>query len=92
MSNEITHPFQVKDPDNKNRVTQSHTCSLLNSLNGDEDAFYISRINQRNLLGVKANAFLDFEIKTIYNITVSCRDTDLAISKSFLIEITGKSN
>ena len=84
----------MKDPDNKNAFTQTHTCSLKNSNSGDEDAFYISktgpRSGQRNLLRVKANKDLDFETKRLYNITVLCKDMKLGISKSFEIEITGK--
>jgi hypothetical protein len=80
----------VTDPDNKNGITQNHRCSLLNTPSGDEDAFYISKTNQRNLLRVKANKDLDFETKKFYNISVHCQDTNLGISKSFEIEITGK--
>ena len=90
INDNIIPPFQVKDPDNKNRLTQTHTCSLLNSHNGDEDVFYITQTHQRNLLGVKANKILDFETKKFYNITVRCDDSNLGITKSFLIEITGK--
>jgi hypothetical protein len=87
--------FQVQDPDNKIELTQSHTCSLVNSSNGDKDAFYIAQIDlfaQRNLLGIKANRILDFETKKMYNITVFCRDENLGISKQFQIEITGQCN
>ena len=83
-------PSQVKDPDNKNSFTESHTCSLMNSISGDEDSFYISLTSQRNLLRVKSNKVVDFEKKKLYNITVSCKDAKLSISKPFLIEITGK--
>ncbi|CAB4044154.1 Listeria Bacterioides repeat-containing, partial [Paramuricea clavata] len=78
----------VQDPDNRNGLTQIHTCSLVNSLNGDEDAFYIAQINQRNLLRIKANRILDFETKKVYNITVLCKDTNLGVSKLLLIEVT----
>lgn len=71
-------------------LTQTHTCSLVNSLDGDEDAFYIAQVDQRNILRVKTNTRFDFETKNVYNITVVCLDTDLDISKSFLIFITGK--
>lgn len=82
--------LQVKDPDNKNGITQTHTCSLENSQSGDEDAFFISISNQRNLLRVKANRILNFEEKKIYNITVTCSDRAFGISKSLLIHIIGK--
>jgi hypothetical protein len=81
--------FQVQDPDNKNELTQIYTCSLVNSRNGDEDAFYIAQIDQRNLLRIKANEILDFETKKVYNITVFCKYTNLGISKLLLIEVTG---
>jgi hypothetical protein len=81
--------FQVQDPDNKNGLTQIHTCSLVNSRNGDEDAFHIAQIDQRNLLRIKSNKILDFETKKVYNITVFCKDTNLGISKLLLIEVTG---
>ena len=89
----LYHLLQVKDPDNKNGITQTHTCSLKNSQSsqsGDEDAFYISMSNQRNLLQVKANRSLNFETKKIYNITVTCNDKILGISKSLLIHVIGK--
>ncbi|XP_028415344.1 protocadherin-23-like isoform X2 [Dendronephthya gigantea] len=85
----VVGEFLVKDPDNKNGLKQTHTCSLVNSPRGDEDAFHISQRNQRNFLIVKGSGkILDFETKNLYNITVSCKDSDLGISKSFLIEIT----
>ncbi|CAB4023992.1 protocadherin Fat 4-like, partial [Paramuricea clavata] len=87
----VVGEFLVQDPDNKIELTQSHTCSLVNSSNGDEDAFYIAQTGlfaQRNLLRIKTNRILDFETKKMYNITVFCKDKKLGISKQFLIKIT----
>ncbi|XP_046856358.1 protocadherin Fat 4-like isoform X1 [Xenia sp. Carnegie-2017] len=75
--------FLVIDPDVKSVPPQIHHCSLENSLNGDEDEFYITHETDRNFLRVKWNDYLDFEKKNVYNINVACKDAaGLDTSKS----------
>ena len=81
---------QVKDPDVKSVPPQIHICSLENSLNGDEDEFYITHETDRNILRVNWNERRNFKRQNVYNITVTCNDTEFIISKWFEILVTGK--
>ncbi|XP_046847658.1 protocadherin beta-9-like [Xenia sp. Carnegie-2017] len=80
--------FWVKDPDVKSVPPQIHICSLENSLNRDEDEFYITHETDRNILRVNWNERRNFKRKNVYNITVTCNDTEFSISKWFKILVT----
>ena len=79
----------MSDPDNRNEITQNHSCHVVNSA-GEGQYFHVN--NVRNSLQVKENMSLNYEIHPSYLVTVECNDSGvppLSIKRDFIINVTG---
>ena len=81
--------IQVSDPDNRNDITQNHSCHVVNNV-GDGEYFHVN--NVKNSLQVKENKSLNYEKIQSYRLTVQCDDSgvpSLSVTREFIINVTG---
>ncbi|XP_046847457.1 fat-like cadherin-related tumor suppressor homolog [Xenia sp. Carnegie-2017] len=80
--------LMISDPDNKNKITQTHFCRITN--NGS-DGKYFHIESPRNSLQIKKNKFLNYEAQQSYKIVIKCEDSGfppLSITREFTINVT----
>jgi hypothetical protein len=80
---------KVSDPDNRNEITQNHSCHVVNNAG---EGRYFDVNNERNSLQVKKNMSLNYEIHQSYLVSIQCNDSgepSLGIKRDFIINITG---
>ena len=75
----------VTDPD----VGQRHTCQVTKILESDAMLFHVE--TQGHWLRLMSNQPLNFEERYLYDIEISCNDSEpLFVTKSLVIKVLGK--
>ncbi|XP_065174480.1 protocadherin-16-like [Sycon ciliatum] len=78
----------VTDPDNSQRVVQRPTCTLVPG--GDDAYFGITGESPNMELELAQTTMLDYEVKPVYRISVTCNDHGLppkTITRSFVVNV-----